>query len=178
MKPILAKPQRYTPPAIFFHWAIVLLVALAYLAIEIRGPKGSDSRTFWTNVHFCAGMLVLGLSILRVLWRFASRAPAPLPQPAPLIWLSRLVHVALYLFILVQPLLGILFVNLGGKPVPLVWINASLTLFEPNPALRPAAKAAHLFIGNLFYYVIGLHALAALWHHFIKRDATLRRMTF
>jgi cytochrome b561 len=178
MKLILSKPKRYSSPAIFFHWSIVLLVALAYLAIEIRGPKGSDSRAFWTNVHFCAGLLVLGLSILRVLWRFADRVPEPVPQPAPLIWLSRLVHVALYLFILGQPLLGIMFVNLGGRPVSLDWLHVSFTLFEPNPALRPTVKAAHLFIGNLFYYVIGLHALAALWHHVIKRDATLRRMTF
>ncbi|MFP3616376.1 cytochrome b, partial [Paraburkholderia sp. SIMBA_050] len=51
MRNILAKQTRYSSPAIFFHWIIFLLVALAYLAIEIRGPKGSDSRAFWMNVH-------------------------------------------------------------------------------------------------------------------------------
>jgi len=42
--------NRYSKPAIFFHWATFLLVALAWLAIEIRGPKGSDSRALWTAV--------------------------------------------------------------------------------------------------------------------------------
>lgn len=178
MRNILARQVRYNKPAVLFHWAIVVLIALAYLAIEIRGPKGSDSRVFWMNAHYCAGVLVLLLSVLRVIWRFASRAPDPLPQPAVLTLLAKLAHAALYAFIIVQPLLGILFVNLGGKPVTLAWLHLSFTWFGPNPGLRPTIKEAHELLGNAFYYVIGLHALAALWHHFIKRDTTLRRMTF
>jgi cytochrome b561 len=64
--------DRYSKPAIFFHWAIFLLVALAYLAIEIRGPKGSDSRLLWTAVHFWAGTLVLTLAVFRLLWRLGA----------------------------------------------------------------------------------------------------------
>ncbi|WP_322022636.1 cytochrome b [Burkholderia sp. BCC1977] len=176
MKNILAKQTRYSSPAIFFHWVIFLLVALAYLAIEIRGPKGSDSRVFWMNVHLLAGSFVLVLSVLRVLWRMISRVPDPIPQAALLKWLSKLAHVALYAFIIGQPLLGIMMVNLGGKPVSLDWIGVSFTLFGPDKALRPTIKEAHELIGNAFYFVIGLHALAALYHHFIRRDGVLRRM--
>ncbi|QTO51263.1 cytochrome b [Burkholderia latens] len=176
MKNILAKQTRYSSPAIFFHWAIFLLVALAYLAIEIRGPKGSDSRVFWTNVHFLAGTSVLALSVLRVLWRVVSRVPEPIPQAALLKWLSTLAHFALYVFIIAQPLLGIMTINMGGKPVSLDWIGVSFTLFGPDKALRPTIKEAHELIGNAFYFVIGLHALAALYHHFIRRDDVLRRM--
>ncbi|BAX62353.1 cytochrome b [Burkholderia stabilis] len=176
MKNILAKQTRYSSPAIFFHWAIFLLVALAYLAIEIRGPKGSDSRVFWMNVHLTAGTFVLVLSVLRVLWRVVSRVPEAIPQAALLRWLSTLSHVALYVFIIAQPLLGIMMINLGGKPVSLDWLGVSFTLFGPDKALRPTIKAAHELIGNAFYFVIGLHALAALYHHFIRRDDVLRRM--
>ncbi|EGD03748.1 cytochrome b [Burkholderia pseudomultivorans] len=176
MRNILAKQARYSSPAIFFHWAIFLLVALAYLAIEIRGPKGSDSRAFWMNVHLTAGTFVLVLSVLRVLWRAVSRVPEPVPQPALLSWLAKLAHFALYAFILAQPLLGILMINLGGKPVSLDWLGVSFTLVGPDKALRPTIKEAHELIGNAFYFVIGLHALAALYHHFVKRDDVLRRM--
>lgn len=176
MKNILAKQTRYSSPAIFFHWAIFVLVALAYLAIEIRGPKGSDSRVFWMNVHLTAGTFVLVLSVLRVLWRVVSRVPEAIPQAALLRWLSTLSHVALYVFIIAQPLLGIMMINLGGKPVSLDWLGVSFTLFGPDKALRPTIKAAHELIGNAFYFVIGLHALAALYHHFIRRDDVLRRM--
>ncbi|HDR9474253.1 cytochrome b [Burkholderia multivorans] len=176
MRNILAQQVRYNKPAIFFHWIIFVLVALAYLAIEIRGPKGSDSRAFWMNVHFTAGTLVLALSVLRVLWRAIGRTPAPVAQPALLKWLATLAHIALYVFIIAQPLLGIMMVNLGGKPVSLDWLGVSFTLFGPDKALRPTIKEAHELIGNAFYFVIGLHALAALYHHFIKRDDVLRRM--
>ena len=176
MRNILAKQTRYSSPAIFFHWAIFVLVALAYLAIEIRGPKGSDSRVFWMNVHQLAGTFVLVLSVLRVLWRAVSRVPEAIPQATLLKWLSKLAHVALYVFIIAQPLLGIMMVNMGGKPVSLDWIGVSFTLFGPDKALRPTLKEAHELIGNAFYFVIGLHALAALYHHFIRRDDVLRRM--
>ncbi|WP_175841707.1 cytochrome b [Burkholderia arboris] len=176
MRNILAKQTRYSSPAIFFHWAVFLLVALAYLAIEIRGPKGSDSRVFWMNVHLTAGTFVLVLSVLRVLWRVVSRVPEAIPQAALLRWLSKLAHVALYVFIIAQPLLGIMMINMGGKPVSLDWLGVSFTLFGPDKALRPTIKEAHELIGNAFYFVIGLHALAALYHHFIRRDDVLRRM--
>ncbi|MBN3780635.1 cytochrome B561 [Burkholderia lata] len=176
MRNILAKQTRYSSPAIFFHWVVFLLVALAYLAIEIRGPKGSDSRVFWMNVHLTAGTLVLVLSVLRVLWRAVSRVPAAIQQAVLLRWLSTLAHVALYVFIIAQPLLGIMMINLGGKPVSLDWLGVSFTLFGPDKALRPTIKEAHELIGNAFYFVIGLHALAALYHHFIRRDDVLRRM--
>ncbi|CAB3745921.1 cytochrome B [Burkholderia puraquae] len=176
MRNILAKQTRYSSPAIFFHWAVFLLVALAYLAIEIRGPKGSDSRVFWMNVHLAAGTLVLVLSVLRVLWRVVSRVPEAIAQAVLLRWLSKLAHVALYVFIIAQPLLGIMMINLGGKPVSLDWLGVSFTLFGPDKALRPTIKEAHELIGNAFYFVIGLHALAALYHHFIRRDDVLRRM--
>src|ERR1700739_1714246 len=89
--------DRYTSPAIFFHWAIFLLIALAYLAIEIRGPKGSDSRGFWSHVHFCAGTLVLGLAVLRVLWRLWAGAPAEVEGNRLLAFLARAAHLALYI---------------------------------------------------------------------------------
>ncbi|HEP6276196.1 TPA: cytochrome b [Burkholderia vietnamiensis] len=176
MKNIIAKQSRYSTPAIFFHWAVFLLVALAYLAIEVRGPKGSDSRAFWMNVHLTAGTFVLALSVLRVVWRMVSRAPDAIVQAPLLKWLSTLAHLALYVFIVAQPLLGIMMVNMGGKPVSLDWLGVSFTLFGPDKALRPTIKEAHELIGNAFYFVIGLHALAALYHHFVRRDDVLRRM--
>ncbi|RQS61912.1 cytochrome b [Burkholderia sp. Bp8963] len=177
MRNILAKQARYSTPAIFFHWAIFVLVALAYLAIEVRGPKGSDSRVFWMNVHVTAGTCVLLLSVLRIVWRAVSRVPEPVPQPALLQWLAKLTHVALYAFIIAQPLLGILMINLGGKPVSLDWLGVSFTLVGPDKALRPTVKDAHELIGNAFYFVIGLHALAAIYHHYVRRDGMMRRMS-
>ncbi|OLL28409.1 cytochrome B [Burkholderia sp. SRS-W-2-2016] len=168
--------DRYTKPAIFFHWLIFLLVALAYLAIEIRGPRGSDSRAFWTGIHFWAGTLVLGLSILRVLWRLWAGAPQEVENNRLLAFLARGAHLVLYIFIIVQPLLGILMVNAGGRPVSLAWSDISFTLIGADSIARPLLKDAHELLGNVFYWVIGLHALAAIGHHVVLKDRTLRRM--
>ncbi|MGF6240655.1 cytochrome b561 [Paraburkholderia sp. GAS38] len=169
-------PDRYSQPAIFFHWAIFLLVALAYLAIEVRGPKGTESRAVWTSVHFWAGTLVLTLAVARLGWRLWTPAPPEIDTNRLLAFLARLAHLALYLFIFAQPLLGILMVNTGGHPVTLAGLNLNLTLVGADPAARPLLKTAHVWIGNAFYWVIGLHALAAIGHHVLLKDRTLRRM--
>lgn len=169
-------PQRYSRPAVVLHWLIFLLVALAYFAIEFRGPRGAPERAFWTGIHLWAGVLVLLLSIVRIGWRATHAAPAPVPGPALQTCLARAAHVALYVFILAQPILGILLLNLNGRPVTLIGLDWSFAVVGPNPGLRPAVKEAHELLGNAFYFVIGLHALAALWHHYIKRDDTLKRM--
>lgn len=171
-----ASANRYSKPAIFFHWVIFLLVALAWLAIEVRGPKGSESRAFWSNVHFLAGSLVFALAVPRLLWRLWSGAPAEIDSNRLLAFLSRVVQLLLYLFIFVQPLLGILTINMGGHPVTLPGINLQITLAGADPLAREFVKHAHELIGNAFYFVVGLHALAAIAHHVVLRDNTLRRM--
>lgn len=168
--------NRYSKPAIFFHWATFLLVALAWLAIEIRGPKGSDSRALWTAVHFWAGTLVLTLAVFRLLWRLWRGVPGAIDVNPALTFLARLVHVALYLFIFVQPLLGILMVNAGGHPLVLAGLSLPITLIGADALARPVIRTAHEWLGNAFYFVVGLHAFGALTHHVIFRDRTLRRM--
>jgi len=171
-----ATAERYSKPARFFHWLIFLLVALAWLSIEVRGPKGTDSRVFWSNVHFWAGSLVLTFASLRLVWRLWSGAPAEIDSNRLLAFLSRLVHLLLYLFIFVQPLLGILMINAAGRPVMLQGLNLQITLTGADPIAREIFKHAHELIGNVFYWVVGVHALAAIAHHFVLRDNTLRRM--
>ncbi len=171
----LSSQERFSRPAILLHWAIFVLVALAYLAIEIRGPKGSASRIFWTATHFWAGFSVLILSIVRVAWRSYRSPPAHEADLPILQLLSKASHLVLYIFIITQPILGILTVNLGGHPVNLPGLG-SFTVIGPDHDLAKTVKDIHETLGNVFYWVIGLHALAALWHHFVKRDNTLRRI--
>src|SRR3546814_17002913 len=68
-------PARYNKPAVFLHWAIFLLIAVAYVAINVRGPKGTDSRTLWTGIHLVAGLLVFGLALIRAGWRLQLTPP-------------------------------------------------------------------------------------------------------
>jgi cytochrome b561 len=86
-------------------------------------------------------------------------------------------HLALYLFLLIQPILGIITLQVGAKPVTLFGITL-LPAFvaAPNRVLSHQLEHIHGTLGTVFYYVIGLHIAAALWHHFVRRDNTLQRM--
>jgi cytochrome b561 len=75
-----------------------------------------------------------------------------------------------------QPLLGMLMVNAGGRPVNLAWVNLSFTLIGADSIAQPLLKHTHEWLGNLFYWVIGLHALAAIAHHVVFKDRALRRI--
>lgn len=167
---------RYDKPAIFMHWAIFVLVLIAYLAINLRGPEGSETREFWTGIHVWAGLAVLSLSLVRIGWRLTSSPPPPEPSPAIMMWLAKATHIALYTFIILQPLLGILIFNLEGHPVPLLGSGRSFSVIGESEILAPVVEETHELLGTIFYYVIGLHALAALWHHYVRRDNTMRKM--
>lgn len=175
MPTALADQRRFSRPAVYLHWAIFLLVAIAYLSIEIRGPKGSDSRLFWTATHLWVGASVLTLSFIRLGWRFYKTPPAPEPDNAILLMFAKATHLLLYIFIIAQPILGILMINLAGHPVTLAGLG-SFSVVGENLDASKVVKWVHETLGNVFYFVIGLHILAALFHQFIKRDNILRRM--
>jgi cytochrome b561 len=170
------EPQGYSKPAIFFHWVIAVLVATAYVAMAVRGPKGTDARIMWNNIHYCAGTLVLALAVLRTLWRLWHGAPPELDAPRVLTFMARLAHLALYAFIVVQPLMGILMVNSTGHPVVVPGLGLHIQLVGADPLARKVIHDVHVATGLAFYWVIGLHALAAIGHHFVFKDGTLRRM--
>ncbi|AGA64759.1 Cytochrome B561 [Liberibacter crescens BT-1] len=178
MKDLLKNKLRHSKPTVFFHWAVFLLILIAYLAINLRGLKGTERRFFFMQLHFLAGSLVLILSLLRIGWRIIDRYPPALSRKKFFLLASRIVHAALYVFILVQPLLGIMMINMAGHPVTLSWLNISYTLFGKNEVWGHDVHNMHVWLGTIFYYVIGLHILVALWHQFVKKDSLLKRMWF
>lgn len=169
---------RYARTSRWLHWLMAGLVILAYILIDGRGwfPKGSTLKTLFIQGHFWVGLVVLALVLPRVLARLSNPAPAVQPPLAPLVQLlSRSVHLALYGFLLAQPLMGLMIVLLERGGIPL----GSLTLASPfalNKPLAHSIEAAHVFVGTALYYVIGVHIAAALWHHFYRRDTVLKRM--
>lgn len=170
--------ERFHPLSIGAHWITVLLLVAVYALIELKGafPKGSQERELVKLWHEMLGLAVFAL----VFARLALRAiyPAPAIQPPPPAWQARAaqaMHVALYVFLLVMPLLGWLVLSAKGKPVPFFGLELP-ALLAPDKALARSLEEVHEVIGTAGYFLISLHAAAALWHHHIQRDDTLRRM--
>jgi len=171
---------RYAPALRWLHWIIFALVLIAYLAINLHGvfPHGSSVRSNVMATHYLAGVAVLLLVLPRLVMRARHAAPPILPPMDRWSYrLSKLTHLALYLFLIAQPIMGIITLQLSGKPIIFGGVTVLPALFGPgNRQLAHQWQDIHGTVGTVFYYVIGLHILAALWHHFGRKDNTLRRM--
>lgn len=171
-------PHRYHPSMVGIHWLTLALLIAVYALIELRGifPKGSSAHDAMKTWHFMLGLTVFGLVFLRLaIGRFVAAPPI---DPPPAAWQQRLataMHVALYTFLVVMPLLGWLALSAKGKPVPFFGLELP-ALLPPDKALGKKIEDIHEAIGTAGYFLIGLHATAGLFHHYVMRDDTLRRM--
>ena len=155
MKNTFARSQR------IMHWLVLLMIVIAYAAMELKGftTKGSAPRALLVLTHYTAGVSVLVLMVVRVGLKLTHHDPDIIPQPPRWQIISaKAVHGLLYLMFLSLPLLGV------------------LSLYVGQVELQHTLKSVHELIANAGYFLVGLHAAAALFHHYIVRDNTLERM--
>ena len=167
--------QRYGAPTRFLHWGMALLILLQFLQLGDRINDGEHwiGQTLVPS-HISVGALLLALILVRLLWAASQRKRRPLPEGAiaPLVKAG---HGLLYLSMLGMPLTG-LAVMLGngyGLTVFGVPIIARTGLETPWLA---SVGSLHSPLAWLFLLLVLGHIGAALFHHFVKKDDTLRRM--
>lgn len=172
---------RYAGSRRLLHWTIAIALVLAFVFIEFRGEfeRGTAARTAMVQAHFWFGLGILALMLPRLLLAFSRPAPAvtpPLPawQAVP----AKGVHLLLYAMLLAQPLLGLFTAWFDGKDLLIPFTSMPIPpLVAPDEASAHDLEELHELIGEAFYWVVGLHVAGALYHHFVRRDDTLRRMT-
>ena len=168
---------RYHPLSIFFHWFVFLLVIAAFITIELKGqfPKGTEARDLCKSIHGVFGQLIFIAMALRLIVRLKYGVPRPINPNQMIVTLSQAMHWLMYALLLISPIFGILYFQYGGKEIHffgLVWPQ----FVVPDPAMKKTVEGIHEFLGNTLYFLIGFHALAGLWHHYVMKDDTLRRM--
>ncbi|WP_277972150.1 cytochrome b561 [Pantoea agglomerans] len=170
--------KKYARSQILFHWLTVLLLIVAYATIELRGlaDKGTWQRNAVIITHFSAGFCVLIFMVARIYLRSRKSTPSITPPVAR--WqtgISHLVHTLLYVLFIILPVLGLTSRYLRGKEWLLFGLNMPVAT-PPEPATASMLINWHETLAPLGYWLIGLHALAAIFHHYFLRDNTLRRM--
>ena len=168
---------RYDPIAIAFHWLLALAIVGSFcVGLYMSDLPMSPARLKLFNWHKWAGITILALSALRLLWRLTHRPPADVPMPT---WQRRAahgLHYALYALFFLVPLAGWAYSSAAGFPVVL-YGRLPLPDFVPvSRALAAGFKPAHDVLAWGLALLIAAHVGAALKHHFIDRDALLRRM--
>jgi cytochrome b561 len=170
---------QYTIVAKVLHWLIagilVLQFAVGWIMPSIR--RGMEPGLAM-HVHISTGIVVLGLLVVRFLWRLTHPVP---PEPELPRWqrnASATVHWLLYLLVLVTTLTGWFYASARG------W---ALTFFglAPLPALAAQGSPIGRGIGEIHQSIvwvllaaIAIHVLAALTHAFVYRDRVMQRMLF
>jgi superoxide oxidase len=179
-KSLMFEKARYASSLRLLHWLMAFMILLSYLAIEQRSlfERGSPERFAMVQSHFW-----LGIGIFVLVWvRIAQRLKHGVPRITPSlpVWqtgLSHLFHFVLYAFFIIMPILGMMTAWTDGKILFIPFTDIALpALMAENEALAKQLEGWHHDIGEAFYWVIGFHVLAALYHHFVRKDNTLSRM--
>ena len=164
-------PHRYPASLIVIHWLTVILVLGAWLTAE----SGREIIENPPLLHFAFGLAVLALVLPRLVLRLIGAAPDASGQG----WLTTAAkggHVVFYLLLIALPMTGWYTASRMGVPVTVFgWGLPALTA----PVQGPPGLIAELHenAGTIILVLAGLHAAMALWHQFILRDGTLRRMS-
>jgi cytochrome b561 len=171
------KPLRYTRTAIGLHWLIAgLIIAAVFMGWTMTSMEITPARLKLFNYHKWVGVTVLALAVLRLGWRL-THAPPPLePMPRWQQAAARGGHVLLYVLMLLVPLSGWAYSNASGYPVVYLGKLPLPNLLERNRELAGDLRDLHVALATALVVSVVLHLLAALQHHFVHKDNTLRRM--
>jgi cytochrome b561 len=178
MSDTTAAAPGYTLTARVLHWIVAALVLLMIpLGIVIANEWGGPAQQFLYNLHKSIGATLLPLVIVRLLYRLTHPAP-PLPSDLPAIqqFAAHATHWALYVLILLQPLVGYIMTSAYPAPVPFFGLFNLPAIWPENRALSEQLSVVHLYIGLAIAVVAAVHIGAALYHHFVRKDRILMRM--
>ena len=171
--------QRWGSVSIGLHWLTALvIIGLSIVGLIMTELPNSPFKMQVYALHKSFGLTVLALTLLRLAWRFLAGTPDNLPGSRLQQLAAKAVHGLMYFLLLAMPLSGWLFNSAAG--FPLRWFNlVQLPKFFTgyNPALKELAHELHETGFYLLAALLLVHAGAALFHHYVFKDDTLKRMT-
>ncbi|PZV40439.1 cytochrome b [Mesorhizobium kowhaii] len=172
-------PFAYTSIQKFLHWTLFLLVVLlsALTYGEDLLPRGDPTVNVIWRLHISFGLLLAGLVLWRVVLRGLRGVPGlPDEMSAPERTAAKIGHLVLYALLIAIPILGILLTWFRGDALTFFGLFTVPAPFAPDRPTARTIRELHSLCANGILIAAGLHALAALYHHFIRRDAVLTRM--
>jgi cytochrome b561 len=168
--------ERYGAGAIVFHWSIFLLVVGVGVLGLLHDSWPKRTQAFWINIHAMLGLLLWLTLIVQFGWRI--RHPPPL-LPSGVSDLSRRlsvpVHLALYALLFITPIVGVVTFIWHGRIFDFGVFHLDFGVRSNRAVFRPT-EDIHGYLAYAVFALAGMHAVAALWHHFFLRNGVLGRM--
>jgi len=169
----------YGVVAIVLHWLVaVMVIGLFVLGLWMTGLDYYDS---WyrraPDLHKSIGLTLLLFMLVRLLWRITSITPAD--EPGSSVQERRLAHTVhrlLYLLLFAQMASGYLISTADGRAIDVFGLFDVPAIVTGIPRQEDVAGYIHWTLAVVLMTTVGLHALAALKHHFVNKDRTLKKM--
>jgi cytochrome b561 len=168
--------ERYGAGAVAFHWTMFLLVVVVGILGLLHDSWPKRTQGFWINVHAMLGLLLWLTLIARFWWRRGHQPPA---LPSGVGELSRRVsgpvHSTLYALMFITPIVGVVTFIWHGRIFDFGLFRLDFGVPSNRAVFRPT-EDIHGYLAYAIFALAGIHAAAALWHHFFMRDGVLGRM--
>lgn len=173
--------HRWGLVSILLHWTTaVLFLGQFGLGWYMQGVRDLIAQYNLYQWHKSFGFLILGLAAVRILWAVTSRRPKlPDDMPATEKSLARSSHVVLYLALVLIPMTGWAVVSASPLPIASWFFGLFVVPSLPTGISLHAEhlwSSLHAFLAYAAIFLVGVHVLAALRHHFRDKDETLIRM--
>lgn len=160
-----------------FHWILaILILGTFFFGLYMTDLPFSPARLKQFNWHKWAGITILALSALRLLWRLTHRPPALPPMPAWQARASHALHGFLYVLFFATPLVGWAYSSATGFPVVYFGVLQLPDWVGKNAELADVLKLVHHFLAYGLGTLVALHIAAALKHQWLDKDRLLDRM--
>lgn len=167
----------YTRPARIIHWLTFGLILVMFgLGLSMVRLEFSDFKIRVYSVHEWIGLTIWMLTAFRLFWRWRNPPPPPVPMARIQHLAANAVHILLYVVLLTLPLSGWMMSSAFAFPVVYLGLVPLPDLVPADRALAMRLQRLHFTLAMILAALFAMHAAAALYHHLIRRDDTLRRM--
>lgn len=159
------------------HWGLFVVLAGVFITVNIAMglEKGDPTKGLLMMLHKSFAVTAL---LLMVIWR-VKRMGSPRPEPYGAKWqiqISGLVQGLIILLVIAMPIGGFLMSQFFESPLVIFNIIPVPQILPVNKEIGGIFMSIHRIAGPALFFIIVAHFAGALWHHFIDKDETLKRM--
>ena len=168
------RPARYDTVSKWLHWCAAGLLIGGFLVAENTSHRFAEAAGY--GIHVSTGLALLGVTALRIYWRLTHAAPAyPASMKSAEKWAASSVKVLFYMLMVLIPLSGLAAHAVEFRGQGAVFGVVPLPAI-PDWLVPPDAEEIHELASHLWLPLLAIHVIAAVWHHFVRRDDVLTRM--
>lgn len=166
----------YDGVAIALHWTTALLVVANFALAETWDWFAKPTQHSMQSLHVSFGVLLAAVIVARLGWRLTPGHQVSSLETGWVRTASKATHYLLYALLAAVVVLGFLLQWARGHPVSLFGLDIPGPYGQQDRALRHQIQELHNYVAWAIVILASLHALAALYHHYVLKDRVLKRM--